>query len=170
MFMPPPAPKSSFPSLTHNPASGVRQNCRLPSATRDMINKMLDDGLPYHVILDEIGEAGEANQHPKPTNWKQGCYQTGFRQQDSSSALALRLEFAIDLLRETGDVDRARRSPDLPSWSLPPNAPIPMGPRRRTVKKLLMEKPQSYFSILNIVCRLADSGLRYEKHSISSIR
>ena len=28
---------------------------RLPKPTRDMLNVMLDDGLPYHVILERAG-------------------------------------------------------------------------------------------------------------------
>jgi len=31
-------------------------------------------------------------------------------------------------------------------------------------KKLLLDKPQTYIRILNVICRLADSGLRYDKH------
>src|SRR5436189_4005033 len=46
---------------------------RLPRATRDMINHMLDDGLPYHIIIDELGEAGEHLNLQNLTNWKQGA-------------------------------------------------------------------------------------------------
>jgi len=46
-----------------NPQSAIRNLqsniARLPKATRDMLNVMLDDSLPYHVILDELGEAAQ---------------------------------------------------------------------------------------------------------------
>ena len=165
MFMPTTLPEIILPVADPQPSS--RRNgkiARLPRATRDMINKMLDDGLPYHVILDEIGEAGEAINTQNLTNWKQGGYQDWLKQQELIERTRAQTEFAIDLLRETGDVDRALvlRTCELVAATQLLDALMDHGDE--TVKKLLKDKPQSYFSILNIVCRLADSGLRYEKH------
>jgi len=104
---------TTLPEITlpvPDPQPSARRNgkiARLPKATRDMINKMLDDGLPYHVILDEIGEAGEAINTQNLTNWKQGGYQDWLKQQDLIKRTLAQTEFAIDLLRETGDVDLA---------------------------------------------------------------
>ena len=42
---------------TPDPEPSSRRNgkiARLPKETRDMINRMLDDGLPYRVIIDEL--------------------------------------------------------------------------------------------------------------------
>src|SRR6266567_9243009 len=64
----------SYPQVRGlDPTSSSRRNgkiARLPKTNRDMINKMLDDGLPYHVIIDELGEAGEGLNTQNLTNWK----------------------------------------------------------------------------------------------------
>lgn len=48
---------------------------RLPKPTRDMINLMLDDGLPYHIILDELAPAVSAVQPPDSASLCQGAVQ-----------------------------------------------------------------------------------------------
>ena len=48
---------------------------RLPKETRDMINHMIDDGLPARVIIDELGETGRGLNAQNITNWVQGGYQ-----------------------------------------------------------------------------------------------
>src|SRR5438132_14413571 len=79
-----PLPADSAPG---NPQSSIRPSsiasdaeeenpqseriARLPKATRDMINLMLDDGLPYHVIIDDVGETAQGlntDSLAKPAN------------------------------------------------------------------------------------------------------
>src|SRR6266436_9802585 len=74
---------------------------RLPKETRDMINRMLDDGIPYHIIIDELGEAGEGLNTQNLTNWKQGGYQEWVKNQELIERTRAQTEHAIDLLRET---------------------------------------------------------------------
>src|SRR5207237_2124272 len=54
---------------------------RLPKETRDMLNRMLNDGLPYRVIIDELGEAGEGLNAQNITNWAQGGFQDYLKNQ-----------------------------------------------------------------------------------------
>src|SRR5882757_2236796 len=91
-----------------DPQPSSRRNgkiARLPKETRDMINRMLDDGIPYHVIIDELGEAGESLNTQNLTNWKQGGYQDWLKNQALIDRMRAQTEFAMDLLRETGHAD-----------------------------------------------------------------
>jgi len=97
---------------------------------------MLDDGLPYHVILDEIGEAAKQST-PKTSLLETGLL-PGLAQAtgNSSSALALRLNSPIDLLAR----NRGRRT--ALSFSGPaelvaatPIARCPHGPRPTKLSK-----------------------------------
>jgi len=128
-----------------------------------MLNRMLDDGLPYRVILDELGEAGEGINLQNLTNWKQGGYQDWLKNQQLIEQTRARIESAIDLLRETGDADPAvvLQACNLVGATQLLDALLDHGDE--ALKKLLIDKPQTYISILNVVCRLADSGLRYDK-------
>src|SRR6266481_5055875 len=78
---------------------------RLPKQVRDMINRMLDDGLPYPVIIDELGEAGEGLNAQNLTNWVQGGYQDYLKNQDAIDHAKAQMEFASDLLCEMPDAD-----------------------------------------------------------------
>src|SRR5436190_10705412 len=82
---------------------------RLPKETRDMLNRMLDDGLPYHVIIDELGEAGEGLNTQNLTNWKQGGYQEWVKNQELIARARAQTELAIDLLRETDGTANAAK-------------------------------------------------------------
>jgi hypothetical protein len=93
-------------------ADSDREHCRrkgkiarLPKATRDMINHMLDDGLPYPVIIEELGEAGEGLNTQNLTNWKQGGYQDWVKNQQLIERAKVQVESATELLSEIGHVD-----------------------------------------------------------------
>ena len=139
-----------------NPSDGRRNGkiARLPKATRDIINRMLDDGLPYRVILDELGEAGEGINLQNLTNWKQGGYQDWLKNQQFIEQTRAQIESAIDLLRETGDADPARvlQACNLVGATQLLDALLDHGDD--ALKKLLVDKPETYISILNVVCRL----------------
>lgn len=168
----------SHPTLTAypqvqdlNPQPSSRRNgkiARLPKVTRDMINRMLDDGLPYHVIIDELGEAGEGLNAQNLTNWNQGAYQEWVKSQELVELSRARTETAIDLLRETGgaaNADKVVEACNAIGATQLMTALLDHGDE--AMKKLLVDKPETYIRILNVVCRLADSGLRYDKHQQS---
>src|SRR5438128_9493553 len=48
---------------------------RLPFALRQQINRMLDDGLEYKVIIKSLGPAGEHLNEDNISNWRLGGYQ-----------------------------------------------------------------------------------------------
>jgi len=160
---------SSLPQVRAlNPQPSSRRNgkiARLPKETRDIINRMLDDGLPYHVIIDELGEAGEGLNTQNLTNWKQGGYQEWVKNQELIEQTRAQTETAIDLLRETEGAANAAKVVEAchrVGATQVLHARLYHGDE--AVKNLLVKDPETYIRILNIVCRLADSGLRYDQH------
>jgi hypothetical protein len=161
---------SAYPQIrVLNPQPSSRRNgkiARLPKETRDMLNRMLDDGIPYHVIIDELGEAGEGLNTQNLTNWKQGGYQEWVKNQELIERTRAQTEHAIDLLRETDGTANAAKVVEachMVGATQLMEALLDHGDD--AVKKLLVDKPETYIRILNIVCRLADSGLRYDKYN-----
>jgi len=161
---------SSFPQVrVLNPQPSSRRNgkiARLPKETHDMLNRMLDDGIPYHVIIDELGDAGEGLNAQNLTNWKQGGYQEWVKNQERIEQARAQTEMALDLLRETGGAANATKVVEachLVGATQLMDALLEHGDD--AVKKLLVDKPDTYIRILNVVCRLADSGLRYDKYN-----
>ena len=153
-----------------NPRPSSRRNgkiARLPKETRDMINRMLDDGIPYHVIIDELGEAGEGLNTQNLTNWKQGGYQEWVKNQELIERTRAHTEHAIDLLRETDGTANAAKVVEachMVGATQLMEALLEHGDD--AVKNMLVDKPDTYIRILNAVCRLADSGLRCEEYNI----
>ena len=153
-----------------HPQPSSRRNgkiARLPKETRDMINRMLDDGIPYHVIIDELGEAGEGLNTQNLTNWKQGGYQEWVKNQERIERARIQTEHAIDLLRETDGTASAAKVVEacrMVGATQLMEAMLEHGDD--AVKKMLVDKPDTYIRILNAVCRLSDSGIRCEEHNL----
>src|SRR5258707_12661656 len=94
------SPIANRPDLTDKIA-------RLPKVTRDMLNVMLDDSLPYHVILDELGEAAQGLNASSLAQWVKGRYQDYLKERQTIEDVKTESEFAADLLRELGNIDRS---------------------------------------------------------------
>ncbi|HWW00851.1 MAG TPA: hypothetical protein VNZ64_14235 [Candidatus Acidoferrum sp.] len=153
-----------------SPPANPRRNgkiARLPKETRDMLNHMLDDGLPYHIIIDELGEAGRGLNTQNITNWVKGGYQDYLKHQDAIDRAKLQVEFAIDLLREIGDADIAqvRRACNYV-------AALQLFQTLRdhgdeTLKNMLQANPAKYLNIIHTLCHQSDSALKVEKHRLT---
>src|SRR2546425_13233488 len=81
------SPIANRPDLTDKIA-------RLPKVTRDMLNVMLDDSLPYHVILDELGEAAQGLTASSLAQWVKGSYQDYLKERQTIEDDKTQSEFA----------------------------------------------------------------------------
>src|SRR3954469_24399405 len=92
----------SNPPTNHSapPTSGDPEVSRRSKPTRDMLNLMLDDGLPYHVIIDELAETGRGLTPQGLTKWVQAGYQEYLKERETIEGVKTQAEFAADLLRE----------------------------------------------------------------------
>jgi hypothetical protein len=153
-----------------SPTENLRRNgkiARLPKETRDMLNHMLDDGLPYRVIIDELGEAGQGLNSQNITNWVHGGYQDYLKHQDVIDRAKAQVELAIDLLHDIGDTDivQVRRACNYV-------AALQLFETMRehgdeTLKKMLQARPAKYLNVIHTLCHLSNSDLKVEKHRLS---
>ncbi len=140
---------------------------RLPKETRDMLNHMLDDGLPYRVIIDELGEAGEGLNTQNITNWVQGGYQDYLKHQDTIDRAKAQVELAIDLLKEIGDTDIAqvRRACNYVAALQLLQAMRDHGDD--ILGKMLRDKPAKYLNVVHALCHQSNSAVKMEKFRLS---
>src|SRR5436309_1086756 len=79
---PPPAPAAlngnGAPVAQSDAENSRRRNgiiARLPKLERDMVNRMLSDGVPYTRIVAALDEIGYEVSERNISNWAQGGYQ-----------------------------------------------------------------------------------------------
>src|SRR5437879_12541339 len=96
----PPTDLTSTLPITHDSAQLIAKIDRLPKATRDMINLMLDDGLPYRVIIDELAETGRGLTPQSLTQWLKSGYEDYLKNREQIDDAKTQAEFASALLRD----------------------------------------------------------------------
>src|SRR6266404_3900233 len=96
---PPPAPTQS-----PNPKRTVRRNgtiARLPKLERDMVNRMLRDGVPYSNIVGALDEIGYRATQRNISNWKtRGGYREWCLEQDRAVENRLSQDNLTGFLRD----------------------------------------------------------------------
>src|SRR6267142_6677090 len=83
--------------------SGARRNgniARLPKPVRDQINLMLQDGVTYASIIEQLGDDGKGLGLSNLSRWKDGGYQDWLLEQSFIGQIRDRLESASDLTRD----------------------------------------------------------------------
>ena len=79
---------------------------RLPKKLRDLVNELLSDGATYAEIVRRLNESADPSL-PYPvaekniSTWHDGGYQDWLRQQENLELLTSRLDFALDLARNS---------------------------------------------------------------------
>jgi hypothetical protein len=146
------------------PAALSANIARLPKETRDMINVMLDDGLPYHILLEELGEGGQKLTPQSLTDWVQGRYQDYLKNREVVEETKSQIEFATDLIRELGDTDPSviYRACAVVAAHQIFNAIREYGDE--ALREALQTKPSTYFNLINSLCNLSDAGIKREEH------
>jgi hypothetical protein len=137
---------------------------RLPKATRDMINRMLDDSLSYHVIIDELGEAGEGLNTQNLTNWKQGGYQDYLKHQETIDRAKAQMEAATDFLRETGDLEASQINEACNKIAALQFFEVMWRHGDKFLKKAFAANPEKYITILNTVCSVANASIKMDAY------
>ena len=127
-----------------------------------MINVMLEDGLPYHVLIDELGEAGHGLNIQSLAEWVQGRYQDYLKDRQTMDHAKARMEFASDLLRELGDADPGlilRACRVVVALQIF-DAILEHG--EQALRDMLQRNPSSYINVLNSLCNLSNAALKCE--------
>jgi len=137
---------------------------RLPKPTRDMLNLMIDDGLPYRVIIEELGETVHDLKAGSLANWVQGGYEEYLKERQNIEGVKTQAEFAADLLRELGNIDPSviHRACMIVAGFQMSNAIREYGDE--ALKEMLQSNPATYVNLLNALCNVSNSALKYEDH------
>jgi len=163
-----PVPSDSAPGNPQSAIGNLQSNiARLPKPTRDMLNVMLDDNLPYHVILDEVGEAAQGLTPSSLAEWVKAGYADYLKERQTIEDVKTQSEFAADLLRELGNVDPTvihRACMVITNLQLF-RAISESGDQ--ALADMLRANPSSYLNILNSLCNMVQAMIDLENHRIA---
>ncbi len=163
----PPLETPPSPTPETSQANRLKGNiARLPKEVRDMINMMIEDGLPHHVLIDELGEAGQGLEPRNLADWVQGRYQDYLKNRQDIEHAKSQMEFATDLLRELGKTDPSliyRACSVLVAHQMF-NAIQEFGDA--ALSDMLRANPANYLRLLNTFCNMTNSTLKLEDHRI----
>ena len=151
-------------SQTPNRPDLADKLARLPKATRDMLNVMLDDRLPYHVILDELGETAQGLSAGSVAKWTKAGYEDYLKERQATEEVKSQAEFAADFLRELGNIDPSavhRACHILVSLQMF-RAIREFGDE--ALRDMLRANPSSYLSLLNTLCNMVQPTIDLENH------
>jgi len=129
-----------------------------------MVNQMLDNGLPYHFLIDEKPEAGETLDPQSLNNLEEGASEEDLQVQALADHAQARMETAADLVRELGDADLTRIHQ---ACHLLAALQVFEAIREHGVDalhKLLLDDPAKYLNLLNTLCNLSNAGIKLDQH------
>ena len=73
---------------------------RLPAEIRESTNRMLRDRIPYHEILQKLGEVGKTLNKNNLSRWKKTGYLIWLQECQRREDAAAQIQLHLDLLRE----------------------------------------------------------------------
>src|SRR5258708_36330253 len=107
-----PVPTKSDPACKHKACQSMSGRngkvARLPLAMRKEITRLLDDGIPYKIIIEKLGEPGKHLNEDNLSNWRLGGYQDYLRALVISDRARHQTEAAADVVRDNGHADPAQ--------------------------------------------------------------
>src|SRR5689334_19031616 len=80
---------------------------RLPQATRDKLNQMLLDGVPYLSIIESLAQEAPGLLEINISRWRSGGYLDWLRKLEISDALRAKYELARDIVTNSDDDNAA---------------------------------------------------------------
>src|SRR5882672_8393379 len=130
---------------------------RLPSALREQINHMLDDGVPYKAIIED-----------NISNWRLGGHQDYLNTLQINDRARTQTEAAADVLRETGHLGPAKLQQVCQEIALLQYRRTLMDHGDQLAQDSLKKNPAKMITLMNACCNLANSGLAIDKQKLRS--
>jgi hypothetical protein len=166
----PPAPDPSPstppppPSPPETKSTGRRKGKigRLPKATRDRVNEMIQDGVPYLQIIERLGPEGQGLNEVNLTNWKSGGYIDWLKEMQIAEAIQAKYELAESIVARSGEGNAAGQAvlgviaANLCEF-LADTDPA-------TLRESLLSDADKFTRFVNSMVRLAEGGIKCELH------
>ena len=138
---------------------------RLPFALRAEINRMIENGLPYKVIIAKLGEPGKHLNEDNISNWRLGGYQDYVNAQAINDRARSQTEAAADVVRESGHIDPSRLQRVCQEIALLQYMKTLMDHGERIAQESLKKNPAELITLINACCNSSSAARALEKRN-----
>jgi hypothetical protein len=138
---------------------------RLPADLRDQINRMLDDGLPYKLIIEKLGPAGQHLNEDNISNWRLGGYQDSLKALAINDRARAQTEAAADLVREAGHLDPVKLKRTCAEMALLQYLDTIIEHGERLAQDSLKKNPAKFITLMNACCNMSNANIAIEKRN-----
>jgi hypothetical protein len=162
-------PSPSRRPAPHPPPTNTNQKPRIPQIhnhppipvpIRDRINCLLDDGLCYAQIIQQLGSDASGLKPDHIRRWKSGGYQDYLREQRLLQQCLARTTRALALLARPGHIPAFQATQQIATAQIC-HALTELG--SDVLREALAANPLNYFRMLNSFSRLTTGGLKCER-------
>jgi hypothetical protein len=136
---------------------------RLPTAIRDQINQMMDDGLPYKIIIEKLGPAGQHVNEDNLSNWRLGGYQDYLKAQVIKDRARIQTEAAAGFVRDTNHPDPAKLKQVCANMALLHYFDTIMEHGEQCARDSLNKNPAKFITLINACCNMANSNIAIQE-------
>ena len=141
---------------------------RLPFALREQINRMIDDGLPYKVIIQKLGPAGQHLNEDNLSNWRLGGYKDYLKAHALNERARYQTEAAADVLREEGHINPVHLQNVCTEIALVHFMDTLIRHGEQIAQDSLKKNPAKLITLCNALCNMSNVGLQFDKLKLLS--
>jgi hypothetical protein len=135
---------------------------RLPKATRERINTMIEDGVPYLKIIESLGPEGHGLSENSLSTWKAGGYLDWQRQQQLAKVIESKHQLSESIVARAGDDNAAGQAILQVIATNLCEFLVETDPT--TLRESLLEDSDKFARFVNSMVRLAEGGIKCEIH------
>src|SRR5436190_19362649 len=143
---------------------------RLPAELREQINRMIEDGVLYKVIIEKLGEAGKHLNEDNLSNWRLGGHQDYLNTLQLNDRARTQTEAAADVLRDTGQLGPAKLQQVCQEIALLQYLRTLMDHGDQLAQDSLKKNPAKMITLMNTCCNMANSGLAIDKQKLRDLK
>jgi hypothetical protein len=136
---------------------------RLPIALRDQINRLIEDGVPYKVIIEKLGEAGKHLNEDNLSNWRLGGHQDYLKTRAINDRALVQTEAAAEVVREMGRPDPRLLQRVCEEIALLQYMTTLRDHGDQIARDSLKKNPAKMITLMNTLCNMSNATLAIEK-------
>ena len=136
---------------------------RLPFALRMQINYMLEDGLPYKVIIEKLGPAGSHLNEDNLSNWRLGGFQDYLGAQAMSDRARAQTEAAAEFVRDNGHLDPGQIERAYNEVAVLQCMETMMEHGEELAQNAFKKNPSKWITMINACCHMSNASRALQK-------